>query len=79
MNKLDIRLDAAGRYISNLSVATVPDCRAIQSTPHLGWVATLVTDRIGDASMTFVRYAESPSEAIEKAITAAGSWAARGE
>lgn len=71
---LENRLDLAAQYIRDLRVTSAPDVRAIQSPPHLGWVATLVTDRIGNAAQTITRWAESPADALSLALADAAEW-----
>lgn len=68
---LEKRLDAAGAYISSLYVT--PSSQASASTGG-SWSATISTDRIGDASATLTRFAESPADAVDLALRDAAAW-----
>lgn len=68
---LEKRIDAAGQYISSLSVTIYTKASAYS---HNGWAATVVTDRIGEAEATFVRYAASPADAIDAVLRDAAEW-----
>lgn len=64
---LEKRLDAAGRYIRDLRIR-------LAIPPMTGWRASLSTDRIGNAEETFVRFAESPTDALDLVLKAAAEW-----
>ena len=64
---LEQRVDSAGRYIHNLRLR-------LARPPMTGWRASLSTDRIGNAEATFVRYAESPADALDLVLKAAAEW-----
>lgn len=67
MTALEARLDSAGRYIRDLRIR-------LAIPPATGWRASLTTDRIGNAEVTVVRYAESPADALDLALKAAAEW-----
>jgi hypothetical protein len=63
---LEQRINAAGRYIRDLSVR--------MSIGNPEWFATLTTDRIGNAERSFTRYASSPADAIDAVLRDAAEW-----
>lgn len=74
---LEKRLDAAGRYIRDLTVSMAPNLSSDASVLVPAWVATLSTDRIGNAEQTFTRYAESPADAVDLVLKDAAEWVQR--
>ena len=65
---LEKRIDAAGVYLSSLSVR--PSALPLAQS----WAASVDTDRIGDACASFTCYAKSPADAIAAVLEEAAAW-----
>ena len=65
---LEKRIDAAGVYLTSLSVR--PSAMPLAQS----WVASADTDRIGDARASFTCHAESPADAIAAVLEQAAAW-----
>ena len=64
---MERRIDAAGRYVEQINIGPA-------EAPHTGWIAVVKTDRIGSAEVSFARYAEAPSDALDLALADAAAW-----
>ncbi len=66
--KLDARLDAAGRYVRSFHID--PSNNGL----YPPWKATATTDIINGTQAVFIRYAASPSDALDLALRDAAAW-----